>query len=188
MQLPSSSTNQNRLWKRKLNKFLRNTKGAVAVEFALIAAPFFILLFGLIEIALLFMMTTTLDYGVTQASRQIRTGQIQAGSGLKKEFSDLVCGNLFNLLDCGSKLHIDVQRYNDFVASDAGDGLPLNGDGTLNNNFQYNPGEANEIVLVQVYYEWKLITPILSSGLSNMAEGKRLLHSTAVFRNEPFGS
>ena len=188
MRLHSTSPHHYKLWKRKFNKFLRNTRGAVAVEFALIAAPFFILLLGLVEVALLFLMTTTLDHGVTQASRQIRTGQIQAGSGLKKEFSDLVCGNLFKLLECDSRLHIDVQRYDDFVASDAGDGLPIKGDGTLNTSFQYTPGGPNEIVLVQVYYEWKLITPILSSGLSNMADGKRLLHSTAVFRNEPFGS
>lgn len=178
--------NRSRLWQRKLDKFSRNKDGAVMVEFALIAAPFFILIFGLIEISLIFFMSTALEHGVSQASRQIRTGQMQAKAALKADFADEVCGNLFDLLDCGSRLHIDVSRYDDFVASDAGDALPLNNDGTLQNNFQYIPGGPNEIVLVQVYYEWDLITPVLSSALKNMSGGKRLLHATAVFRNEPF--
>ncbi|MFC7291261.1 TadE/TadG family type IV pilus assembly protein [Hirschia litorea] len=177
-------------WKRRLNAFAhsfrKNKDGAVMVEFALIAAPFFILVFGLIEIAMIFLMTTTLDYGVSQASRQIRTGQIQERAGLESDFRALVCGNLFDLLACDSRLHIDVRRYDDFVASDANDELPLKKDGSLDNNFQYNPGGPSEIVLVQVYYEWNLITPIMSSGLKNMSGNKRLLHSTAVFRNEPF--
>ncbi len=175
-----------RLWQKRLNDFAKNKEGVVAVEFALIAAPFFILVFGLLEIALIFFMTTTLDYGVAQASRQIRTGELQSKAAVQNDFAQLVCGNLFNLLDCSNRLHIDVQRYEDFVASDAGDTLPLNNDGTLRNNFQYNPGGPSEIVLVQIYYEWKLITPVMSVALKNMSEGKRLLHSTAVFRNEPF--
>ncbi len=177
-------------WKHRANAFVRsftrNKEGAVMVEFALIAAPFFILIFGLIEIALIFLMTTTLDYGVTQASRQIRTGQIQERAGLESDFRALVCGNLFDLLACDKRLHIDVRRYDDFVSSNAGDKLPLKPDGTLDDNFQYNPGGPSEIVLVQVYYEWSLVTPVLSSGLKNMSDSKRLLHSTAVFRNEPF--
>lgn len=174
------------LWRRKFDAFVKNNEGIVAVEFALVAAPFFILLFGLIEIALIFLMSTTLDYGVSQASREIRTGALQARSGVKSEFETLVCGNLLNLLDCGSRLHIDVQRYDDFVASVDGDGLPVDGDGNLINSFDFDPGGPNEIVLVQVYYEWSLITPVISAGLSNMGDGKRLLHATAVFRNEPF--
>ncbi len=177
---------QLRLWRNRLNDFAKNKEGIVAVEFALIAAPFFLLVFGLLEIALIFFMTTTLDYGVTQASRQIRTGELQSKAAVKSDFATLVCGNLFDLLDCSNRLHIDVQRYEDFVASNAGDPLPLNEDGTLQDNFNYNPGGPSEIVLVQVYYEWSLITPIMSSALKNMNDGKRLLHSTAVFRNEPF--
>jgi hypothetical protein len=54
-------------------------------------------------------------------------------------------------------------------------------------NFTYDPGVGGDVVVVRTFYEWdiaaKLPKPI---GLSNMANGARLLAATAAFRNEPF--
>ena len=38
--------------------FAKDRRGAAAVEFAMIAAPFFFLIFGLLEVCLIFIMTT----------------------------------------------------------------------------------------------------------------------------------
>ena len=53
-------------------------------------------------------------------------------------------------------------------------------------DFDFQPGSANDIVAVRVYYEWSLVTPILSAPLANMANGKHLIQAATVFRNEPF--
>ena len=64
----------------------------------------------------------------------------------------------------------------------------IDGDGNLDDSdFEFSPGNANEIVVVRVFYEWELLTPVLSAPLANMSNGRRLLQATVAFRNEPFG-
>src|ERR1700761_8011540 len=98
---PMTSTVTTRpLWRRRFDAFVGDMRGVAAVEFALIAFPFFILIFGLIEVVMIFILTSTLDYGVMEAARRVRTGELQnSGQGLA-EFKTAVCGELFNLLDC----------------------------------------------------------------------------------------
>ena len=102
-------------------------------------------------------------------------------------FKNAVCAELFDLLDCDSKLRFDVKTFDSFGNSE--DISPIQPDGTVDyDNFGYQPGDSNDIVVVRVFYEWELLTPVLSAPLANMAGNKRLLQSTVAFRNEPFGN
>ena len=174
------------LWRRRLGAFTSDLRGVAAVEFALIAFPFFVLIFGLIEVVMIFILTSTLDYGVMEAARRVRTGELQnAGQGLT-EFKTAVCGELFNLLDCDTKLMIDVRKFDTFAATDF-DKPPVDKDGNLKQDqFGFAPGGADDIVVVRVFYTWSLLTPVISAPMANMSGGRRLLISTATFRNEPF--
>ncbi len=165
------------------------------VEFALIAPVFFFLIFGLIEIAVMFIFMNTLDYGINETARRIRTGELQTAGADASDFKELLCGNLFDLLDCDDNLWVDVDRFDDFQAADASDNaLPIDDDGNLIDDFDYDPGGPSEIVLVQAYYKWDLITPVLpellnpalSNPLINLGDRSRLLRAAAVFRNEPY--
>ena len=40
--------------------------------------------------------------------------------------------------------------------------------------------------MVRAFYEWELVTPIISAPLANLSGNRRLIVSTATFRNEPF--
>lgn len=174
----------------RLKAYADNNRGVAAVEFALIAAPFFFLIFGLLEICLLFIMSSVLEHGINEAARDIRTGQAQAGGFDANQFRQSVCAELFELLDCTTNLHFDVQVFANFTSST--DTSPIDGDGNLDTSgFGFNPGNASDIVIVRVFYEWSLITPILSAPLANMKgaggdRNTRLLQSTVAFRNEPF--
>ncbi len=171
---------------RKLAEWARERRGQAAVEFALIAAPFFFIIFGLMEICLIFIMTTVLENAVSDTSREIRTGQAQEAGFSEAEFRNAVCNKMFGLMSCDSSLHIDVQRLTSFSAANLGS--PLDSDGNFDDSgFDFQPGSANEIVAVRAYYEWGLVTPILYAPLANMANGKHLIMASAVFRNEPFG-
>jgi Flp pilus assembly protein TadG len=168
------------------NNYAKDRRGAAAVEFAMIALPFFLLIFGLLEICLLFIVSTVLEHSVTEASRQIRTGQAQEGGFNEQNFRNSVCAKFFGLLDCDAKLHIDVKSLTGFGQTDLSS--PIDEDGNFDDQgFAYEPGGPNDIVAVRVFYEWNLMTPVLSTPMSNMSGSKYLIQSNAVFRNEPFG-
>lgn len=171
----------------RFGEFAKNRRGAAAVEFALIAAPFFLMIFGLLEICLIFIMSSILDHAVTEASRPLRTGEIQNAAMDAAGFRATVCEELMGLLDCNERLHIDVRTIEGFGGAPGG--LPLDGENNLDaSGFGFVPGGPSEIVAVRVFYEWDLLAPIMSIPLQNMSGNRHLLQASAVFRNEPFGS
>lgn len=173
--------------RQRFDRFARDNRGAAAVEFALIAAPFFFLLFGLLEICLIFIMSAILDHAVTEASRPLRTGEVQNAALDAAAFRTGLCERFMGLMDCDQRLHIDVSTIGGF--SNSPTGLPLSGNGDVDDSgFGFNPGGPSEIVAVRVFYEWELMAPIISMPLRNMSGNKHLLQASAVFRNEPFGS
>ncbi|MEM8920324.1 MAG: TadE/TadG family type IV pilus assembly protein, partial [Pseudomonadota bacterium] len=138
------------LWRQRYERFVADSEGVVAVEFAMIAFPFFILTIGLMEVALIFLMSTTLDYGTERASRQIRTGEF-VGSGLSAAgFKQDICDNLFGLMDCDGKLHVDVKTLDDF--GDADLSMPIDDDGNFTPDADFTLGDRDSLVLVRVYY------------------------------------
>lgn len=177
--------------KNQLDRWVDDKRGATAVEFALIAAPFFFLLFGLLELSLIFIISTTLEHGINETARSIRTGNFQSSvagqTAIQSEagFRTALCSNFFGLIDCNNNLHIDVTTFNNFGG--ATDLSPVDSNGDLDaSGFGFDPGASNQIVLVRVFYEWELFTPVLSAPLSNLANGNRLIQANVAFRNEPF--
>ncbi|MEM1086176.1 MAG: TadE/TadG family type IV pilus assembly protein [Pseudomonadota bacterium] len=169
-----------------IEQWADDKRGVAAVEFALIATPFFFLIFGLLEVCVLFIMSSVLEHGVNEAARGIRTGQLQENGFGQVAFKNAVCAELFDLLDCDAKLRFDVKTFDSF--SDTQNPDVLDGSGNLDDSdFDFDMGDANDIVVVRAFYEWQLITPILSAPLSNMSSDRRLLQATVAFRNEPFG-
>ncbi|MDP2620621.1 MAG: pilus assembly protein [Hyphomicrobiales bacterium] len=176
------ATRLNGLFKR----FRRNREGVTAVEFAIVSIPFFGLFLGIIEVALVFFTSELIDSGVSEAARLIRTGQAQIQGLSETNFKELVCANVVILSDCESKIKLDVRTYRDFESTEAMLADPIDENGYLIEDFEYQPGVGGDIVLVRVFYEWPMITPNLGLGPGNLANGDRLLASTVAFRNEPF--
>ncbi len=179
------------IWAKRVRSFSEDKRGLAAVEFALIATPFFFLIFGLLEICVIFIMSSVLEHGASEASRQIRTGQFQntlassGGAQTADDFKDLICPELFGLLDCNG-LEVDVQTFTNFSGA-PNSSPPIDGSGDFDNSsFGFDPGGQNAIVVVRVFYQWDLIIPGLSKPLENINGNKRLLQSTIAFRNEPF--
>ena len=172
--------------RRKFLQWCENRRGATAVEFALVSVPFFFLIFGLMEVCLIFIMASVLEHALGEASRKIRTGQAQDKAFTKVEFRNEVCSKFYNLLECDDRLYIDVRSLDKFSTADLT--TPIGGDGEIDDSdFKYDPGSANDIVAVRVLYEWKLMTPWISTPLANLPNNRHLLQANAVFRNEPFG-
>jgi Flp pilus assembly protein TadG len=167
-----------------LSRFRRNENGATVVEFALVAAPFFALMFAIIETALLFFADQTLDTAVSSVARLIRTGQAQEAGMSADAFKTAICDQMGGLLNCSTGLKVDVRKYTDFDSISLA--TPVDADGNLKVTENYDAGQGGDIVVVRAYYEWPVFVPLLDSYLANMPDGTHLLVATAAFRNEPF--
>jgi Flp pilus assembly protein TadG len=178
-----------------LRRFRRGEDGATAVEFALVVIPFVALMFTLIETALVFFTEQALETAAQNSARLILTGQVQAESyggavdEKLKRFREDVCAQgpfvLVSVEDCRARVAIDVRTVSGFAAADTS--LPVNHRGEIDtSNFIFSPGQAGDIVVVRVALEVPIFIPILNPGLANLANGNRLVMSSAAFRNEPF--
>ncbi|MBC8129296.1 MAG: pilus assembly protein, partial [Rhizobiaceae bacterium] len=58
-------------------RFRRDRKGVAAVEFAILAIPFFVTVFAIVETSLVFLAELTLDQSVDRVARKVRTGELE---------------------------------------------------------------------------------------------------------------
>ena len=166
--------------------FARREDGAVAIEFAIIAAPFLALILASMQTALAFFAGQVLETAVVESSREIMTGQAQNAGMSQSQFASAVCAKIETLFNCGG-LMIDVQTASSFSsANTAAPTLTFGSSGQVSNSWSYNPGAPGSIVVMRVMYQWPVFTGPLGLGLANESNGKLLLMSTAVFKNEPY--
>ena len=186
-----------RLLLRQRPGFARDDRGATAIEFGLLAVPFFSILAAILETSVIFLSGQVLDSAVQDVSRLVRTGQAQQAAITPARFKELVCDRLFGLFnDCDGieGLHVEVQVIDTFgdvdmsppVKWECGDAEAPLACNTWTRPESYTPGSGSSVVVVQVYYKWPIIVPFGGLGFSNLPDGRRLMGAAAVFRNEPF--
>ncbi|MFT4074994.1 MAG: pilus assembly protein [Asticcacaulis sp.] len=169
-------------------RFLKDVRGASAVEFALVAGPLLFLICACIELALVFLLSVTLDNATEQAARGIRTGLTTSANTSKEAFRQSVCDNMGWLSgSCTSNLNLDVQTYDSFALA-ATPVDPLASKQVVASNFAYNVGAGSKIQMVRAYYEWPLFTPMLQGAFNKLSNNDIVITAKVVFRNEPFSS
>lgn len=184
-------------------RFARARDGAVAVEFAFLALPFLFMLFSVLELALVFLLSASLDTAMEDASRQIRTGGFQDANGSlsqdaqKEKFRSIVCRRMMWLSGgCANALHIDVRSWEETAEATWSEAnvqpdpyaseTDSTGKVTVKFTTLFNAGGPKDIVLVRGYFRWVLLTPFLSQALSSPEGGVTIVQSTQTFRNEPY--
>ncbi len=170
--------------RRSIKRLARDTQAATAVEFALVSAPFMLLLFGILEMCFIFLAHTALEHGVMEASRRIRTGEFQSGGASAENFKTLACSGFLGFLGCGDNVVVDVRVFQDFNSIGAPD--PLQDNVLDPNEMQFNPGGAGNIVLVRVWYRWTMLTPLIGQYFANLGDNVYAIRVATAFRNEPF--
>ncbi len=173
---------------RAFGRFGRATRGAAAVEFGLVAVPFFLLMFGVGEVSMMGLAQTSLDYAVNETARRIRTGEAQTSGSSYTDMQTQICNgmNRFMVLSCSGNLYLDVNHYASFTDAANGQTNPIQNNQFQSNGFGYNPGVSSEIVVVRAYYRWQVITPLFQPIFQSISGGDRILVSTMMFRNEPY--
>lgn len=190
-----SATSLNAL-NKALRRFRRNQRGSAAVEFAFIAPLFFVLLFAIMETALVFFASQILETGTHDSARLMYTNQALNSGMTQAQFEADVCNRVKVLFTCGGStqnLTIVVKAYAPGAAIPSADlATPIAG-GVFTGKSAYvvpNPGDT---VLVRTYYQWPLIVTGLGYNIANLfgpggTNYQRLLSASAAFRVEPNGS
>jgi Flp pilus assembly protein TadG len=175
----------------RFGAFIKDSKGATAVEFALIAAPFLAILTALVQTFLLFFAQSLLENVVRQSARQILTGQVQTQDASLSQtqamaaFHQTVCNNAAVLFTC-TGLMVDVQVANNWSSANTGmPTLTYDSNGNVTNTWQFNPGNAGNVVVVRVIYLWPVFFGPIAFNMANQANGSREIMASAAFQNEP---
>ena len=186
-----------------MRRFRVATDGATAVEFGLVALPFFALLWSIIETAMAFWAQSLLDNAVANASRQLYTNSFASSYSTvsaqytsqnktpptqKDYFKTLICNKATLLFNC-SKIDVDVKA----IASGSGDftdaatafKIPITNGVYDVSGYGYIPPASSQICVVRASMEYPKFTSIASPTVS-LKNGNRLLISAFTFRAEPF--
>ena len=184
--LSGDETNPTGSEKTLLARFRRDRRGSVAVEYAILALPFFLLVFAIIETGVRFSAQQLLANTTDTIARQFRTGQLVAEELTTDQVRNTICDKLEIMVATGCPdLFVDLQHYDTFA--DVPTVLPLKADGDVNaSGFKVDPGGKLTINQLRVFYRWPVMTDVMRSRLSSMPNGKTLLYSTVTWQNEPY--
>lgn len=164
----------------------RDTRGATAIEFALLAFPFFGLIAAILQTSLIFIASQVLESAVIDASRQVRIGEAQKLGAA--EFRTRICDGLYGLFGDCDHMHLRVETIGTF--SNILPSVPV--DVTCESACDWTrpqawqPGNTSNVVMVQAYFRYPVPIPLGPLSIANLADGTRLIGSTYVFMNEPF--
>lgn len=171
-----------------LRRLVRDERAVTAIEFGLLAVPFFAVIGAILQTSVVFLASQVLESAVLDASRAIRTGQAQGSNMTLEQFRSDVCSRLYGLFSDCDGLHVRVNVVTNFQSASVSPPMPqpcfAPCDWTEAQGF--SPGAGKSVVLVQVYYRYPIFVQLGPLGMSNMADGRRLLGSATVFQNEPF--
>lgn len=171
---------QSRLRRRK-----RDREGSTAVEFALIALPFFVLLFGILEVGLLLLLDAVVETSVSDAGRLIRTGQAQQQAMTPQLIKQKLCDQMSVFAgDCPSRAYIDVRVVEAFSNPVAPD--PFASGVFDPSTLDFKPGGPGDRVLVRIWYQHPVVTPFIAQALTRTEDQKVWLTTSLAFRNEPY--
>jgi Flp pilus assembly protein TadG len=169
---------------RRARRFLGDVRGVAAIEFAVVALPFFFVVFAIIETCLVTGAAIMLDNAVSDVARQVMTGEVQAADLDAAAFRKMVCEEVSALMSC-DKVKIDLRTFA------AADKIPTSVTMTLgsvdDSKFCYDPGAQDTISVLRAFYEWPYVATMLSN-LASDSNGNAVLMSMAAFMNEPFGT
>jgi hypothetical protein len=168
------------------SRWRADTSGKTAIEFGIVAMPFFLFVFGIIVIGLYFFTTFSLENAVERASRLIRTGQAQKMNMTDVQFKNRVCEYVPSFVNCENKLIVNVRSFAEADLVPGRTRAECVNEGSLTDITTYAPGTANQVVLVTLCYEWELAKKLPFLRLGDMANGSRLIQAASVFRTEPY--
>jgi Flp pilus assembly protein TadG len=190
----------------RLRAIARSRDGSAAIEFAMLAIPYFIIIFAILETFIAFAAEELVSNAVDTVSRKMRTGQITFDSAhptsiSQTQFRQAFCDEISIIIRCSAteaatpdKLYLDVRSFTTFaaipttiprVSTDKYSDLKIS-------DFKFTPGGAGTINMVRAYYRWSIIVDLVRpyvTGLRPVGSSmpsEYLIVATSAFQNEQY--
>ena len=172
--------------------FFSDRRGSTAMEFAMLAIPFALLVFAILESCISFAGQEVMANITDDVARQLRTGQLQRTNVTESSIKQLICSRLEIIVaqDCPG-LFVDLREYSSF-ADAATAGFRIDGNnivltqGGSDKTFTVSPGLAESINMLRVFYKWPVMTDLLAKQMQNFTDGTTLHFASVTWQNEPF--
>lgn len=168
---------------RLLRSLSKDRKGSAAIEFAILALPFFVVIFAIAEIAVMFFVDSGLDAALNKTVRSVRVGVAKSGNWDSVKFKQVLCGNLTFSFGCSSKLKVRATVITNMASISKLD--PITG-GSLAVAEDFNLGGSSSYVLVQAYLPWDPVFQLYTISAGRLSDGSYVLGSAELIKNEPF--
>lgn len=191
-----------RLWRR----LRRSRDGAAAIEFAILAIPYFLIIFAIIETFVAFYAEQMVHLAVNNMARELRTGRITYDLGrttdmTEGQFRQAFCNEISILITCSeteittpSKLYIDVRTFPTF--GDIPGKIPRVSTADYSDidpsSFDFAPGGPKSINMVRALYRWQVMTDLVRPYITTIrpADGSMptdfLISATTAIQNEDY--
>ncbi|WP_420839890.1 TadE/TadG family type IV pilus assembly protein [Allorhizobium sonneratiae] len=190
-------------WWRMLKRLRASRDGAAAIEFAILAIPYLMIVFAIFETFIAYIAQDVVDAAVDKLGREIRTGAITYNQGLatdmtSAQFRQAFCNEISYLLSCDAsevstpdRLYLDVRSFSAF--SSLPTSITKTSSGSLDtSSFAFTPGGASTYTMLRAYYFWPITADIIRPYISNIHRASEsvnsdyLIVSTSVFQNEAY--
>lgn len=178
-------TIHNRRFGKILSKFRKNKEGSVAVEFGMLALPFAMVVFAVLESCVSFAAQQVMANATDEVARQVRTGQLR--NATEAQIKTQVCNHLkmITTASCPDRMTVDLRSYASF-ADAAKVKIKLKNGQVDTTGFAVAPGGASTRNMLRIFYRWPAMTDIMRQKMSNLSDGSVLHVATATWKNEPF--
>lgn len=191
---------------RQISRLFRSRDGAAAIEFAILAIPYFMIIFAIIETFVAFSAEQLLSNATNSLARQLRTGEITVGLNrdtdkTEAEFRQALCDEIAIMMTCSAteadeadRLFIDVRNFTSFA--DIPTEIDRIGDDKFSDldtsAFAYTPGGPGTINMVRAFYRWPVTADIVRPYITTLrpADGsipdEFLIVATTAIQNEDY--
>lgn len=173
-----------------LGRFARDRDGVAAIEFAMLALPFLLLVFAILETCVSFAAQQVMSNAMDDAARELRTGRSDVAT--QAQLKQAICTNMAPIVSGGcTGLEVDVRSYTTYAAAAAdtytvnGEKISISSKGSTY-DLKFDPGGSETINTMRVFYKWPVITDFMRSYMASVGGDKTLLFSTVTWRNEPY--
>lgn len=181
---------------RSVLRFHRDRRGVTAVEFGLVAVPFFAMMLAMMTIGMHYLTYHSLERGLVDAARSLRTGEAQKAGLDLNDFRKLVCDAAGSFISCDKHLVIHVKSDATFAGlapptSCVANGALAPSTGTGADAITSRSGEASRAVQVTACYQWDLGASLWQTlwnlvSPDPIVQGKTIISATTAFRSEPY--
>ena len=156
----------------RLSASAQRQRGASAVEFALVAPLFFLLLFSIVDFGAMMWANLTMQHAVREGARYAVTGQtsLDPNTSAPQRYRAVL-----------EKIHDSSLGVYDMTNAQVT--TWVNGSSQPNGAGMF--GNAGDIVVIQVTCNWPLLTPVVAA-FYKATGGKYRFSVAATMRNEAF--